>query len=398
MKRILIVGMAGAGNLGDDLISHLLVNQLKRRWPRATVGVLIGQEGNPFGYRYRVTKLYVPRKSQGIWTQYRQQWNRIDNFLEKSTLLVIGGGGLLQDTHHPFTPHKWLRYLRRVKKTCSVWGLGLGVGPIAHPHNRYYLAKVLPSLNVLQVRDRGSQRLLKRLQVDAKRSVDVVAGSNINDTPFGVEVTRGDGLGCNIRPWPGLPEEEVRRTLLDRSSLGEQVRLFVFEYKDQSAGAAKEELRTANQLQAFLAEKGRRATVFCYHRDEIGEFARAFATVSRAIACRYHAHILWQKLGVPTAPVSYAPKVKRLYRERGVTTVAIDDGEAWRESLCYVEIDLAKQYRLPSRSNLVGSSGRGSGRVPFGIMMVYGLVSQIYGVIHGIRWRVVRWLRWIVMR
>ena len=50
IKSIFIVAMPGAGNLGDDIISSILVKKYQDKYPSAKIGILTNLEKNHFGY------------------------------------------------------------------------------------------------------------------------------------------------------------------------------------------------------------------------------------------------------------------------------------------------------------------------------------------------------------
>ena len=94
--NVFISAMSGEGNLGDDLISTVLVNKIAEKYPNAHFGILKGEETNWFGYNTsNITYLDIPRK-KGI----NAYWGRIKSirsFVSESDVLIVGGGGLLQD-------------------------------------------------------------------------------------------------------------------------------------------------------------------------------------------------------------------------------------------------------------------------------------------------------------
>ena len=65
--RTLVVGMPGDGNLGDDLISALLVRRVAERWPEAEIGVLHGPLDHPFSY---------PASARPLLRPVRGDWRR----------------------------------------------------------------------------------------------------------------------------------------------------------------------------------------------------------------------------------------------------------------------------------------------------------------------------------
>jgi polysaccharide pyruvyl transferase WcaK-like protein len=343
--RIFIAAMPGTGNLGDDLISTLLVKQVEEKWPNAEIVVLSGPYRNHFGYSTsgRLRLLSDPRFlcRKGYWQNVRS----IQDFIESTDLMLIGGGGLFQDSHSPFTVHRWLRYAFLSKRQFPVWAVGVGVGPLHLHFSRWYLKKMLNRLTVIQVRDQGSQAWLERLGFQGEVATDIVAGSEIGWTPFVRQILGSPTLGCSIRPWPGMNFLKVV-DLITNICQTKHMRafLFVFEYAEPRNCS---EYLYAQKLARCLRDRGVQAKVFCYNKDSLEQFANAFASVTAAVAVRYHANILWQKLGIPVLPISYAPKVTRLYEEAGFSVVEIDSINSVDSNHFFHTIPMDADYRLP---------------------------------------------------
>ncbi len=125
---------------------------------------------------------------------------------------------------------------------------------------------------------------------------------------------------------------------------GMSTALFVFDYSESNTV----EYDYACLVASELRRKNISSEIYCYRKDSIDLFAKTFCSVSHAIAGRYHANILWQKLGIPVIPISYAPKVRRLYEEHGGSVLPVTDLRIRRGNHLFQEIVLTKRYSLPS--------------------------------------------------
>lgn len=356
-EQILVIGMAGAGNLGDDLISVILIERINEQWPKAAIGVLVGGYGIPFAYPSEANLHFLKRPQLNQWTEYFGRNRALKEFIRSCDLLMVGGGGLLQDTHHPFNVYNWLKYTTQCNmRRCAIWGVGLGVGPFKHRHSVIYLREILPVFSVLQVRDRESANMLARFGVEPVVSTDIVAGSRVERYGF-VQRCGYDVLGCSLRPWVGLHTERLLDLLARLAAdLRSKVHLFVFEYYEPTNISEYEYARLIAQM---LKARGVRAEVFCYGRTPLQEFCEAFCTVNRAVAMRLHAAILWHKIGVPVLPISYAPKLVSLYSEPDCSALVLSADDLDNpdpRSLQFRRLNLRDhRYKLPDAGG--GSMG-----------------------------------------
>ena len=310
---------------------------------------------NPFPYPQASGLRFFPSPRLRQWKAYWGPRRAILSFLEDTDLLLIGGGGLLQDTHSPFNIFSWLRYAAKSPSRCRIWGVGLGAGPIQYRQSFFYVRQMMPCFDVVQVRDQASWDVLAALGASPRLSVDVAAGSNVEELGFrkGPAV---NAVGCALRPWPGLRVEDMAALATAvAAERGSSVRLFTFEYFEPGNTG---ERQFHQQLAARLQKKGVKVEQFCYGATPFPEFCEAFASVERGIAMRLHANILWQKLGRPVLPVAYAPKVSSLYgngRAGGTSILSVEQIRAERQwdssTLRFERLDMSQEYQLPEFSS-----------------------------------------------
>lgn len=343
-KKILVVGMPGAGNLGDDLISVLLIRHLQSRFPDARVGVLTHDRVPPIpcDASEAVTCLYYPRLNRNYLTRR----NAIKRWLADTELILVGGGGLFQDSHFLFTILRYIRYgFMGQGAKCPLVAVGVGVGPIRRHLAWSQLQLAISRIQRFQVRDQASAQIVADRNGQPVLCSDVVAGSSIEGLGWTTSPTNSPAVGCSIRPWPGIDMGNVLRLLLNLcKERGLACKLFVFE----NAPGNATEREFAEQLGDRLQNEGVEAKTYSYGVEKWADFANAFASVERAVAVRYHANILWQKLNVPVLPIAYAPKVASLYTEHGSTSYAIDDlAELVGADEEFKRIHLVDDYQLP---------------------------------------------------
>lgn len=388
--RIFVVGMPGAGNLGDDLISVMLVQHIFERWPDAEVGILHAGYPIPFTYPKQSQIRFFPMPQRRSWSKWIGRNRDIIRFIKEADLVLVGGGGLFQDSHSRFTVHRWMRYILYAgpyRVACAA--VGVGFGPFNHRFSLWYLARTLAHFSVIQVRDQGSSDIVRSLGYASQIAPDVVAGTPLTNTPFVKkrDITHRPILGCSIRPWPGLRFDEVVN-LIQRISHTQQmgVRLFVFEYAEPHNTS---EFRYAVEVARALKERDVDVEVFCYGKEPLETFVTAFCSVTKAIATRFHANILWQKLGVPVLPLSYAPKVERLYMEKGGRVMHVDSMSGDVTDDWFQKIGLEFPFTLPSNSELFGHANYKSRSGVF-LAFVVDVLETVYGSVNSILWRLRR--------
>ncbi len=313
-KKIVVIAMPGCGNLGDDLISVCLTNQININYKDSSIYVLHGSISNPLDSLYpsSVKLLEVPTLREPKKYVSRQQ--KINNVLNDADLVVIGGGGLFQDTHSALNIHLWFKNIAKLKSNTSIIALGVGFGPFRFEFSKWYLRRVLPAFDFVQVRDIESEKLATDMGARTLISSDIVAGAAFID---GVEDYQGQSkldsiLGCSLRPGPWLEERaavDMVKSLVRETF--EEVYLFVFEHDR----ANPVELTFNQNVQAHLQSSGIKVRLFCYGECAQSEFWRAFYSVQFALAARFHANILWHRNGSNVLSLGYSPKVLSLYKD-----------------------------------------------------------------------------------
>ncbi len=320
--KFIVMAMAGAGNLGDDLISAFLSRELLKLEDCESITVLhfpfLEKGLYPDSSKIKMQPLPWVKNMSG-WCS---SWLMLRKELRKSSVIIVGGGGLLQDKHRPFTPYLFTRFafsLSNLKK--SAYLLGVGVGPIKHDFNKRYLKYVSERFQHIQVRDKDSKEWFNEGKGSISIAPDIVAGTSYNTGIFKKESPE-EVLGCSIRDWEDLNCDDVVN-LISSICLRENLtcRLFVFEYQVYST----EELEYANKISNLLSERGVSVEIITYGKDSLDFFLSSFCSVKKAIASRYHANILWQKLNIPVLPIAYAEKVTSLYEERGGKVIKHSD-------------------------------------------------------------------------
>lgn len=203
MKRILISGYYGFGNLGDEAILTAIKDLL-------------------IPYNFELCALssrpHLTTQQHQIKAISRLNPLEIIPTLKRSQLFISGGGGLFQDT----TGMGSVPYYAGLIQLAHLLSIptmifGQGIGPIKYQWNRWLLKKILADSQAIYVRDSSSLNFLKQLEVPAKLTADPVltlasapelhsqqilhqAGINV-DQPI---------IGLCIRPWKSWYEKQLK--------------------------------------------------------------------------------------------------------------------------------------------------------------------------------------------
>lgn len=370
--RAYCVGVWGhyyGANLGDDLVTRVVVEAVRRRVPSAEVR---GFSLDPADTRRRHGIQAWPitaypnnnrnqdaavRPGRGVMHFLRGVARRIDSLvhevphlvrsyraLRPVDLLVVAGSGQLLDTWsgpwgHPYTVFKWA-VLARLTRTRMVF-LSVGAGPIQARLARWFIRFAIDRASEVSVRDAHSADVLRDIGVT--RPLPVVP-----DMGFGLDVGQIDQSRPELpldpaQPYRGLvvgvnamahasarywgrgdqPRHvaylskmvNVVRRLLDG---GARVVLF--------SSQVRADPPTGEDLLAGLEAVGTEARGrVAYHGvDSVDELVHVISGCDYVIATRYHSVLLPLRMGIPTIGLAYHPKTVHLMDAAGQGDFCMD--------------------------------------------------------------------------
>ncbi|MCC6443418.1 MAG: polysaccharide pyruvyl transferase CsaB [Armatimonadetes bacterium] len=304
--RIVLSGYYGCGNVGDEAVLTAILESLRAELPESSVCVLSADPEET-------------RRSHGVEAVHRYKPQDALKVLRRGSLLISGGGSLLQDV----TSSRSLLYYLGVialalMRGCRVMIYAQGIGPLHKQLSRGMARLILDRAAAITVRDPESEALLRGLGVD-RPPVAVTADPAFLLTPApeewiarqraGWRLEAGQPIiGFAVRPWPAA---------------GPLISLFA---------------ETADRVAESL---GARPVFFCLHRGEDERLAEEIAGAMRSpaavvkgdytpsewmgmvgacrllVGMRLHALIFAVARGVPVAGLSYDPKVESLLKRVG---------------------------------------------------------------------------------
>ena len=308
--RVLICGWVGSTNLGDELVL-------------AGVRRLLGPQVRSVAVSIDPT---ATSTSHGIGAVDHRALGRIARLARSADLVVLGGGGLIQDETSPANlPYHLSRaWLAQLAGT-PVVGLALGVGRLSTPLGRQ-LATTLTSLDAVSVRDAPSQALLAELGVPSVLAADAAIHLTeprpaLEGEPLGATAapvgSAGDRLVVSLRPWRGSGGLLPVSWRASRGSAPDWLVPLLADRLDRAVRTTGLPVRfvalqTDRDDQVHRAVAARMATrpevVVPDRHSVLTEIARGRVVV----AMRYHAGIAATLAGRPSALIGYSPKVDAL--------------------------------------------------------------------------------------
>lgn len=285
-KNIIISGYYGNSNFGDDIILHVLVENLQVVAKNVCV-----ISANPS----ETAKIY------GTKSCYKFDLFSIILNIMKSDVLISGGGSLLQDV----TSFSSLIYYLSIIFVALLTGkkviiFAQGVGPIVNPLGRFLTKIILKKCSLVTVRDQKSYDLLKSWNIKPIL---------VNDPAFGLKLpikTPMNRIGINLRDWEKMDENflfELARLVNEHFSHKE---IFLFPFQNSF------DTKICENFSTILRSLNNNIMVKILYNLETKEILNQFRNLDYVISMRFHGCLLAIKYGIRTLALSYDEKVEKL--------------------------------------------------------------------------------------
>jgi polysaccharide pyruvyl transferase CsaB len=314
MKRVVVAGYYGFGNTGDEAILGAMLADLYEREPGLSA-VVLAEDTAATAATHGVAAIHW-RDVAGIAAAIRD-----------ADLVLLGGGGLFQDTlafdpaailtprHHGVSFYGGIPLLAAaLGKPCALYAVG--IGPLNTDAGRAGTRAAVSRAGLVTVRDAESKAQLVGLGLDAER-IHVTADPAFGLAPAGAPRAEAR-LGVALRHWdlgvdPAAWEAEVARALdafLDEA--GGACVFVPFQALDQGltndvAVARRVRDRMRNAARAIVLEDLRSPA----------ETAAVVAGCDVVLGMRLHSIVLAMSAGVAAVALAYDPKVRVAMVEAG---------------------------------------------------------------------------------
>ena len=309
IKRVLISGWYGFGNIGDEAILHALIDRIVMTSPGTTVTAL--------SYRPAYTRrVQAIRSAHQLpftlvsWLSWiiKFRWIKTLAAFLRCDTFIMGGGGFLSDVQ-PEVPRGWLKQFRLAKLLGRRTLLcGIGAGPFNTEQGRaavaYYLNRYVDQISV---RDRESYRcLVEDCGVyAAKVSIEIDPVALMDFSRWRAPSTATDAIGIIYTKyfdrslfgaaqslWPLLRECFLAQIHAVRAA-GYPVRLIFFQSEIESA---------------LARELSENADVSCAFPADPEEAVREMSQCRAIISFRLHGNIIAHAMRLPYLPIVYHHK------------------------------------------------------------------------------------------
>lgn len=202
---VMISGYYGFDNSGDDSILKAIINNLKELKPNIRILAL---SNNP-----KQTKAVY-----GVDSIHRFNLFKIYRCLKRTSLLISGGGSLIQDV----TSDKSLTYYLAIIKLAQRAGAKVmmyanGIGPVKNKHNYAKIKAALSDVDLITLREESSESELKKIGVkndnimitaDPAFTLKPTTDETVNSILIKTGLSPDSDFICiSVRPWNTINSE-----------------------------------------------------------------------------------------------------------------------------------------------------------------------------------------------
>jgi polysaccharide pyruvyl transferase CsaB len=322
--RILITGHYGGINLGDDAILCSLVASLRKIFGNSISFTVFSHNPRLTGEMVAVNAIKHVTFCSSIVKQIADMVKAIN----KSDLIIIGGGGLLQDEFNLKTIPRYLlpAIIGRLRHKRFVF-YALGVGPLNTRYSKSLIRLVSSQAAFISVRDNESKETMAGLGL---KEVDVVPDPVFLlpkcDEKMTRQILREEDIGQNRASRIGVSLREIyhtsRRKVRSMMELSEQQKqdiVLSLEKVAERTGGMLVFFCTDNVLDKKISEEisqrckcdTRLITADKYCPTE---FAGLLGSMDIVITMPLHSAIIASISHIPIVAIDYNPKVRNFMR------------------------------------------------------------------------------------
>ena len=298
---VVLSGYYGFHNSGDDALLLAILNGLKEKKPNIRALVL---SASP-----RDTRLQY-----GVDAVARGNLITLQKSMRRASVLISGGGSLIQDETSPQSLWYYLSIIRLAKHFgLKVIQLANGYGPVKYKFDEKLCQKILPNcVDAITLRDNYSVQFLGRLGLDT-------VPHQVTADPA---LTLQPNKRINIRPLlaaAGVPEQQpfvavsIRNTKNAKSDFKAQLAAALDRIaRDNGLNILFLPMQYPRDLDASrdVAEKMTAKSYIIEQPQDIAETMQLLNEAQLIVAMRLHTLIYAAALGKDAVAIDYDPKIK----------------------------------------------------------------------------------------
>lgn len=349
--KIVISGFYGSENTGDEAILSTINQTFSETYPDVEFTVL-SLFPERVEEQHGVNALYRPNFGPK-W--FRTDFREIFSTVREADVVLIGGGGLLQDAHSQISIARYLQtaLLAEWVGTPTVY-YAIGVGPVTNPVNRMLVKRVCELADKIIVRDQDSRERMKELGVntDVNVAIDPVFTLEPTNKKRLREILEKEGIptdksliGVSVRDF-GLTErriEHIARFLEDLTEKNRRIVFIPFGYEGETS-----DLETSRRVRNRMRSQRDVNIVEDQYRPK--EVLRLVGQMDFFVGMRLHSVIMAATQNIPILGISYLPKVKHM-----LLRIGYDESEIIKKLENCTQSNLKKTYEnIITRKNDLG--------------------------------------------
>lgn len=323
--RIVICGYYGFSNAGDELILDSTVALLRNQFDSLEIAVISYPRGDLAAVHQRL----------GITAIDGRDIAHCSTMIRSADLLLIGGGGLIQDylpsdrrdlfleSHSNLVFWMTMAAIARIHQVPAI-GWQLGIGPLETDQGRDDAATLLGLMDRIFVRDQASYDLAIEIGVDAR--LLSVGGDPVLTFDVAHSTPDRARLGIVVRTW--LEKGDWFQALAEAID-GLDPGIEVIFYPMQETDRHLEDDVSASRTVVELMQRPAEIVTSLAPVDLAGALASCTAVVSM----RLHGALLALSSGVPVVAMAYDPKVESQMVSLGQKRFVAQIGELDRDWL-----------------------------------------------------------------
>jgi polysaccharide pyruvyl transferase CsaB len=326
--KIVISGFYGAENTGDEAILSSIVSSIKEKYPDSEF-IIFSVNAS---YTTKIHKLKAVFRPCFNRKFFQTDFLSIYSSIKNSDLVIIGGGGILQDVHNYLTIPCFLHTVILAKLLNKpVMFYSVGVGPIKNKISELLVRDVCNISDLITVRDNLSKEYLMRIGVNNVPiivSADPVFALSSVSTERAKEILFCENIPIK-KPMIGISIRYVEWFKMDKKQLAKLLDYLVEHYNSTvilvpfgydgipSDLEICEQLIKESKKDIYLIREK-------YHPQEIAGIIGQFDFL---IGMRLHSLIMSSIMNVPVLGISYLPKVRSALIQMGYTDSLFIDEE-----------------------------------------------------------------------
>jgi polysaccharide pyruvyl transferase CsaB len=293
VKKILIIGNYGAGNLGDDSILGGILTDLKNIGYTGAIAVTHGGTNTSPEIYSGLKK--VPFAPSGIRSSLSAQKKLAYKAIKDADLVILGGGGLFVDTESKRAPLIWAAQAKACRKFNTPYVCyGQSVGPLNSPLSRYLAKLTFQKAQAVHLRDGNSAKYLTKIGVNQH-----VVGTDPALSWLREQNTQKKKkiISVSLREWGSFTVDKWEPIL-------KTIKKFATKKRLKTVLLAMD-LSNQRELDAF----SKQGWTVVAEPSALSTY-QAFSESEMAVCMRLHANIFAICAGVPLLTLSYSSKVE----------------------------------------------------------------------------------------